>query len=270
MTNANQYGLSRSIAAAAKREVRQRCGFGCVKCGAALYQYEHLDPPFAEARFHDPSAIDLLCGGCHDLVSRGLLSKETVRRCAALPKCKEQGFSFGPFDVAEGNIHTTIGTAKFEDVTHLLQVAGKNIFSLTKSEEEGAPMNLNAYFCDQDGNEILSVIDNEWLTPTTNWDVEIIGKRISIRRDHGDIALIFRAESPNHFVVERLNMYHKGTRLECEENKHITVTTLSGLKLQISMVRITGSIFGAVINDSHIMLGIGGGSVAFSGSVNDG
>lgn len=46
----NKYGLKDTISSLVKREVRQRCGFGCVNCGNAVYQYEHLDPTFAEAK----------------------------------------------------------------------------------------------------------------------------------------------------------------------------------------------------------------------------
>ena len=60
----NRFGLGRDIPGTTKRIVRQRCGFGCVVCGAAFYQYEHVDPAFADARVHDPEKICLLCGGC--------------------------------------------------------------------------------------------------------------------------------------------------------------------------------------------------------------
>ena len=95
----NRFGLSRDIPNETKRLIRQRCGFGCVVCGSAFYQYEHVDPNFADARVHDPERIALLCGSCHDRVTRGALSKETVKRWALHPRAKELGFSFGPFDI---------------------------------------------------------------------------------------------------------------------------------------------------------------------------
>lgn len=49
----NKHGLSRTIPEPVKREVRQACGFGCVFCGHALVEYEHVDPLFADARLHD-------------------------------------------------------------------------------------------------------------------------------------------------------------------------------------------------------------------------
>lgn len=34
---------SRNIPLPIQREVRQRCGFGCVICGMPLYEYEHME-----------------------------------------------------------------------------------------------------------------------------------------------------------------------------------------------------------------------------------
>jgi 5-methylcytosine-specific restriction endonuclease McrA len=35
-----------------KREVRQRCGFGCVICGLPIYEYDHL-VPYAQVLSHN-------------------------------------------------------------------------------------------------------------------------------------------------------------------------------------------------------------------------
>lgn len=267
MSDRNQYGLSRNIDAETKRKVRRRCGFGCVRCGLAIYQYEHLEPSFSNAKTHDSNAIVLLCGGCHDRVSRGLLSKETIKKCSASPKCKESGFSFGPLDVSDSPITITIGTARFKNVPHILQVNGDNIFSISPPIEVGEPLRINANLTDIDGREILKICDNEWQTSSTSWDVEVVGKRISIRRAIGDISLVLRAESPCELVVERLLMMHKGVRLECQEYGHITINTPSICGLRGASVFVEDCHFGMVIHDNSIMFGIGGGRVSFSGSV---
>jgi hypothetical protein len=75
----NRFGLSRDIPRGIKREVRRRSGFGCVICGCAIFEYEHVDPPFSEAKQHDPSGITLLCGQCHSYVTRGVWSKDKVQ-----------------------------------------------------------------------------------------------------------------------------------------------------------------------------------------------
>lgn len=48
----NQFGLSRDIPEAVKRQVRQRDGFGCIICGSAIIEYEHFEPEFHAAKFH--------------------------------------------------------------------------------------------------------------------------------------------------------------------------------------------------------------------------
>lgn len=95
----NKYGLSRDIPADVKRAVRQACGYGCIICGAAIVEYEHVDPPFPEAREHDPRAIALLCPQCHAKVTRGFLAKQTVKEALLDPVCKKKGYASEFFDI---------------------------------------------------------------------------------------------------------------------------------------------------------------------------
>ncbi|GAA3997406.1 hypothetical protein GCM10022211_03460 [Sphingomonas humi] len=75
----NKHGLSRTIPADVKREVRQSCQFGCVRCRASLYQYDHFDPEYADATEHAADGIALLCPTCHDLKTKGVLTAARVR-----------------------------------------------------------------------------------------------------------------------------------------------------------------------------------------------
>lgn len=264
MINVNKHGLSRTIDAATKRIVRQRCGFGCVNCGCAIYQYEHLDPPFAEATLHDPDKIVLLCGGCHDRVTRGLLSKSTIARKANNPTCKKTGYSFGPLDVSEDSVAVRIGEISLVNVESILNVMGEDIFSISNPIEEGEPLLINAYLCDSDGREVLKIENNEWKTSSDNWDVEVVGKKISIRKSAGNIVLVFRAESPGRILIERISMKHKGVFIESREGEGLTVITPSGHKLNGRAVSVNGSRYGVVINNNAIIFGVGGGSVYIS------
>jgi len=47
-----------------KREVRQRCGFGCVICGVPIYDYEHM-VPHTEVQEHLANNVTLLCPTHH-------------------------------------------------------------------------------------------------------------------------------------------------------------------------------------------------------------
>jgi len=60
MARTNKHGLPRHIPPEIKRAIRQACGFGCVTCGSAIGQYEHIDPEFAEATSHDPEKMAYL------------------------------------------------------------------------------------------------------------------------------------------------------------------------------------------------------------------
>ncbi len=55
---------SRNIPLPIQREVRKRCGFGCVLCGLPLYEYEHMEE-WAQVKRHIADEITLLCD-CFD------------------------------------------------------------------------------------------------------------------------------------------------------------------------------------------------------------
>lgn len=259
----NKHGLKRTIDASIKREIRQRCGFGCVNCGNAVYQYEHVDPPFSDAKIHDPSCIVLLCGGCHDRVTRGILSKETIKLKSSNPKCVEQGFSFGPFDLGLIEPEILVGTLKSKGVKTLIRVLGDDVLSIKRPESEGLPFLISANLSDRDGNAILRIEDNEWITTTENWDVEIIGTNITIRKQLGDIVLSLRSEPPGKLVIERLEMLHRGVIISAKENDSIEVVTRSGQHLKSKKTEIEGCQIGIDINENGLSIGVGGGSVYF-------
>ncbi len=68
---------SRNIPLPIQREVRQRCGFGCVICGFPLYEYDHLKG-WPNVQEHIASDITLLCDKHHREATSGLLPREKV------------------------------------------------------------------------------------------------------------------------------------------------------------------------------------------------
>ncbi len=273
MSEINKHGLSRNIPADVKRSVRKRCGFGCVVCGCAVYQYEHLNPAFADAMLHDPEAIVLLCGGCHDRVTRRLLSKETVERAAADPRCLRQGFSFGPFDVGVEFPEVVIGTFRGTRTRVLIQAFGDSILTVEPPEEPGAPFRLSALLCDRDGREVLRIEDNEWKVPTTNWDVEVVGQLITIRRAMREVVLQIRTEAPRALIITRLDMFHRGTHIRCKEGQHLSVLSLSGHTFHAAEAVVSDADIGMSITPSGIEIGRGGslffGYLQTGGSLSD-
>ena len=176
MGQVNKYGLSRdSLSEPVRREVRRRCGFGCVRCGFAVYQYHHFDPPFSEAKTHDPGGIALLCGTCHDLVTRGLLSESTVRELSRNPKSLETGFSYGPFDIGKQHPSVTLGHSTWVRTQIILQVFEMPLLKVEPPEVAGTPFRLSGLFYDKSGKLIFQIQQNECKGPISNWDMEAKG-----------------------------------------------------------------------------------------------
>jgi hypothetical protein len=207
MHDRNKHGLSRYIPSPIAQSVRRRCGFGCVVCGMAVYQYEHFDPEFADATEHKAQGITLLGGACHDRKTRGLLSLETVKSANEHPKCLQSGFSFGPFDVGSQLPTVIIGSNRLECVRNVLCIGQTVVIGIDKPEEPGGPVRLSAWFHHL-GHDFFRIEDNWWIASSGNWDVELEGQYITIRRAARDIILKLKTDPPNVIIVERLDFHH--------------------------------------------------------------
>jgi hypothetical protein len=213
----NRFGLSRHIPDSVKREVRQRDGFGCVVCGRAIYEFDHVDPEFANADQHLATGITLLCPSCHSKKTRGFLSTETVMDCMRAPYSKRMGFSFEHLDIGTSHPVIIFGNMLAFNLRSIIEFDGESIFSVLPPPEEGAPFLLNALIRDAGGNVIFEIVENEWRTPSENWDVETKSGRIKILNGPADASFELRVEPPNKIVIEAIDMVHKGTRITCRE-----------------------------------------------------
>lgn len=218
MQGKNKHGLSRYIPEDVKREVRQRCGFGCVICGFGFYDYEHFNPDFVDARVHDPSGMTLLCSQCNQKRARGRLSAHTVEMANRNPKCRQEGFANELFDFHHEPIRIKFAGVEFYNCEHLIVINDQPILSVQPSEEQNGPMLLSGIFCNSIGQESLRIDKNEWQAKTDNWDVECVGPRITIRSASKEISLVIRMEVPDGLVIERLDMMFDGFRLIGDQN----------------------------------------------------
>jgi hypothetical protein len=206
----NQYGLSRDIPEDVKREIRQRCGFGCVVCASSIIDYEHVEPTFAHARRHDPAKMALLCPMCHARVTRNQLSKSRIQKAMAAPKCREQGFSFSEFDAANTHPFVTFAGCHLMNCPVPIQVHGMPLFKIEQPEIAGGPYRLSASFYDKRGVPSLMIRQNEWRASSDFWDVEVVGGRVTVRQGPRDISLQILFVPAMGIVVERVNMYVAG------------------------------------------------------------
>jgi hypothetical protein len=217
MAHINKHGLGRTVPAAVKREIRSRCGFGCVICGLAYYDYEHFDPDFKEAKTHNPEGMTLLCMQCNQKRARGTLSAETVARGNQNPKCKQVGFASELFDFGPEPVEVRFAGVTFYNCNVLIQIFGISLLSFSPPKEDGGPVLLSGFLADSSGATTLKIVENEWFAGDESWDVEVIGPQITIRRGPGDIALQIKVAPPHAISIQRIDMNFEGYFLQGDE-----------------------------------------------------
>jgi len=227
--HSNRYGLDRYIPEPIKKEVRQKCGFGCVICGSIIYTYHHFNPPFEDAREHNPKKITLLCGSCHTKATKNLLSNDTIKTATQNPKCMEEGLSHFKLDVGDLFPTVFLGNSTFIGNPTIIRAYGKQLFMIEPPEQTGSPFRISASFYNQRGKETCRIIQNEWQGLASNWDITCTGNQITIR--HAPREIVFRMQSypPNKLVVDRLNMFYKGYRIIIEDDGQTSIYLPDGL-----------------------------------------
>lgn len=215
----NKFGLSRDIPEGIKRAVRQRCGYGCVLCGSAIYQYEHIEPDFYEAREHNPDGITLLCGSCHDKKTRKFLSAARVLKGAKAPAAKAKGFAFTELESGDEHPVVRLGGFTMRNCRTPLELHNVPMLRLERGEAEGAPFQLTASFFDSENRPTVCIYRNELFAFADNWDVEAAGGRIVVRTAAREIALQLHFQQGGGITVERLDMAYGAYRLRADPDK---------------------------------------------------
>jgi hypothetical protein len=214
MSDKNKHGLSRYIPEDIKRKVRQKCGYGCVVCGTAIIEYEHVDPEFSDAKEHDPNKIVLLCSQCHAKVTRKFLSKEAVKLASKKPASIKCNYASEMFQLLAATPKFTIGGASITNTPIPLEVKGYPVIQVKPAEEGGAPARFSATFFNSRGELSLQIIDNEWRVNSGNWDFEAIGGSLVIRDNHRNISLKLSVSDTDGIVVQKINMRIDSYRIE--------------------------------------------------------
>jgi hypothetical protein len=237
----NRHGLKRAeLSAATKREVRQRCGFGCVICGSVIVQYHHFDPPFADATEHRADGITLLCGGCHDKVTRRLWSDDKVRAANTNPKAK-QSSARELLDLS-APVYLVLGTMIFVGTGPLICLGDDCLLELTFTPQGTS---LNARFFDEQNRPTVVIADNELQFCADAWDVEAIGPTFVVRRGPNNIVFKAQIHPPHGVYVRSFNVDGHGWRIATDSKGRIKVAHESGSGLHFDAD--TASIHGGAL-----------------------
>lgn len=213
----NKFGLSRYIPAGDKRKVRKRCGYGCVICGMGIYTYEHIDPPFSEAKEHNPKKITLLCGSCQLKVTKGIWSKDKVKGANSNPKCLQKGYTNDLFDIRKP-FGVNLGRIYFykNSSGDLLKIGDKELLSIRFSAKE--PPMITGVFYDDKTKLSFEIKDNEWFGDIKFWDIETVGNKIIVRSSTRKIFVEVTAKPPHIISINRINMSIRGMGIRTNED----------------------------------------------------
>jgi hypothetical protein len=200
-----------------ERQVRSRCGFGCVICGLPLYEYDHI-LGWANVHRHVAEEITLLCDMHHREKTNGLLPLERVMAANREPFNLRQGVS-KPHDLHySGNeCETIIGSNKFAtrdigDGTFSASVVidGVPIVAFVLSDGH---LLLNLQLFDDFNNRVLVIDKNELVYSTSPWDIKLTGRNLVIRAAERKILIDIVFEVPNKVVIRRGRLLFNGVEI---------------------------------------------------------
>lgn len=181
MARTNKFGLARDIPANVAREVRMRCGFGCVICGKMICDYHHIEE-FTEVDKHDPEKIVLLCKEHHADVTGSengrRISDDRLKIFIDNPYSRRYGnntwFNFTEFKAVK------LGKFLFFDTRIILRIDGHDVLSFCEIRHDFPFFGINALFTDLTGKVILTIKENLVSGETDVWDFTQEGNSIQI------------------------------------------------------------------------------------------
>ncbi len=236
--NKNKHGLSRYIPTPIRREVRRRCGFGCVLCGNAIITYEHFDPPFAKARRHDPKGITLLCGSHQIESAKRLLSKNTIQQADKNPLCRQVGYAKHLFDIGNGRPSLSFAGNDFTQCGPKIEFEGESLFELLPPELKSHRWRLSARFRDQRNRIVCEIKENELLVNSGNFDVLETATRFEVRPEDGSAPYLeFEIDaSRNALVLHRYSVITPKGRLTIGEGPTTNMPLLARQMNKVPML----------------------------------
>lgn len=202
------------------REVRQRCGFGCVICGMPLYEIDHIID-WAKTKHHKKEELTLLCNQHHAEKTKGLLEKEQVIEANNNPFNLRQGIS-KPYDLHFNgkNMDIIVGGIRCSMLKPIdgskLKVICVDYHELLGFTIEDNHVYITLHLYDKQKNHLLSIVENRLQYSTIPWDIEFVGRNLIIRERHRNIILDVIFDPPNLITINRAKFYSNGIEINIE------------------------------------------------------
>jgi len=190
-----------------KRCVRERCGYGCVICGAQPYDYDHIIE-YEEVKCHEAGNLTLLCKHHHGEKTLKNLPREIVEKANLNPfNLISENTTSRTLYYAGRSIEVRIGGNVFvyenmvEGFSFVpIQIDEESIISF-KYEKENLLLSFRAF--DRENNQIVEIFENEISHTTSVWDAEWKANKLTLREGNGRFLLRMKFEAPNILTIDK-------------------------------------------------------------------
>lgn len=222
---------SRNIPLPVQREVRQRCGFGCVICGMPLYEYEHM-MEWAEVRRHVADEITLLCDQHHREKTGGLLPREVVEEANKNPFNLRKGvekpydlhFRGGEAEIIIGGNSFTCKDQGYGTVMIPISVDGTPLIGFLLTDGH---LLLNMVVFNEFNVPVMHIKNNQLFQSTIPWDIQLVGTCLTIREGKGDILIEIIFNPPNKITINRGRFLRNGVEIIVRSTNILIVNNAS-------------------------------------------
>jgi len=218
-----------------QRDVRQRCGFGCVICGCPLYEYHHM-VPYHESKQHVPDELTLLCDKHHKEATNSLLTDDQIQSADSNPFNAQHGVS-SPYGLNfQGEAFTcVIGDNRFtgairdeHNVAALIPISIDDIDLIWFAIAPNGSLFLNANIFDECNLPLLTIVGNCLVYRTETWDIDFQGNTLTVREAARKIFFEITFEPPNQITVNRARLLCNGVEIIVRQS-HIFVANSGNL-----------------------------------------
>ena len=222
----------RNIPLPIQREVRRRCGFGCVICGFPLYEYHHMRL-FSEVLEHKADNLTLLCDNHHKQVTNGLITDEQIRTANKTPFniVHEVSAPFG-LNFSGSECHVVIGNNHFlgtlkdgAEYLVVIPVSIDDIDLLCFLVDSSGRIFLNANIFDENNLPVLLIHENRIVYRTNVWDIDFSGRTLTLRETLGQFLIEISFEPPNTVNIRRARLLCNGIEVIVRKSYIYVVNT---------------------------------------------
>jgi len=207
------------ILAPVQREVRQRCGFGCVLCGLPIYQIHHIE---RDPTIHNPKDMTLLCPNHHEEEKKGLIPKGQVRAANADPVNRRRGVSTAQqlAGFTGPSCSFIVGGCEAKNAgpnTDFAAIMIDGVPILAFHFEDGHAL-LHLHLFNEYNEPVLVVRDGWFVVSTLPWDITFEGSVLTIREGKGRIRLQVSFDPPSKVEIKRGFFLFNGVAIAVSEH----------------------------------------------------